>query len=50
MARNGEINLAAPITIGAGLALCYCGLVSWWVFLLIFLSHVKITAKLRDLK
>ena len=37
-----NVDLFAPVWIIGGIILCAMGIVSWWVFALICLSHVKI--------
>ncbi len=43
--RTTEINLFSVIFILAGLTMCIAEVVSWYVFVLIILSHIKIIAR-----
>jgi len=42
-----KINLFFLVFLAVAIPMCWNGLVSWWVLLLIVLSHIELTTKLR---
>lgn len=40
--RIKKIDLWAPVWYIAGIVLCLTGQISWWVFILVVVSHFKI--------
>lgn len=44
--KINKLNLVTPFWIALAVVLCLRGLVSWWVVVLIFTSHIEVWVEL----
>jgi len=43
-----KVNVFWPVWVILGIILAFKGTISWWVFILIMLSHIEIYGHLRE--